>query len=87
MTAKEINEIALEKVNVRVYFNDETRLPLFGRYVIHHDKDDLESKGMVRFLSACNFDYYESEQMKSKSINLTKVHVASNILKIKKFPI
>lgn len=67
-TKNEIKDAILhsieESVHARVYFRNDWRPPMYGTFLALSDHDELEKKGLVRFLD----NKYDPADIKSAKI-------------------
>lgn len=66
---------------VRVYLNDHSRAPIYGKFVKHSDHKDIFSKGLVRFVTDGQMQLWDEYGY----VVYTKLLTMSNFLSFKTF--
>ena len=80
----QIEESIEHKNKVKVYFRLETRTPLYGKFVILPDGDDLRRKGMYRFVNEPVVEKFdERERDNCERSNYTRILTLDSILLVK----
>lgn len=68
-------------IKCRIYFKDNLRTPIFGKFVAHKDHNEMLGKGMIRFVNENKLDLYEND----KHVMFTKLFVIKDFKDIKLF--